>query len=60
MIQINHGEYQKKVKKLSVAELQFIIKDCREAMRALPENPKNGYYADEIHYCNAELLRRQK
>jgi DNA modification methylase len=57
--QMNHTEYMKKVKKLSEESLRYIIKDCREAMEALPENPKNGYYADEIHYCAMELFRRK-
>jgi hypothetical protein len=57
--QMNHTEYMKKVKKLSEESLRYIIKDCREAMSAMPNNPKNGYYADEIHYCNMELVSRK-
>lgn len=59
-IQMNHTEYMKKVKKLSIESLKFIIQDCKEAIAALPNNPKNGYYADEIHYCNMELVSRKK
>lgn len=57
---MNHSEYMKKVKRLSIEELKFIIMDCREAIKCLPDNPKNGYYMDEIHYCNMELIRRKK
>jgi len=60
MTQINHSEYIKKTRKMTEAELQYIIKDCQEALRAMPENPKAGYYADEINYCVMELHRRSK
>jgi hypothetical protein len=57
--EINHAAYQRKVKNLPTAALYFIIKDCKEAIAAMPENPKNDYYTDEIHYCNMELNKRQ-
>jgi len=56
--QINHTEYQRRVKGLETAQLRFIIQDCKEAMEAMPTNPKCGYYQDEIHYCAMELTRR--
>ena len=56
--QMNHAEYQKKVKRLPVEALRYIIKDCREVIRVNPEGRNNGYYMDEIHYCHAELRRR--
>jgi hypothetical protein len=59
MIQINHSEYQKKVKSLSNDCLRFIIKDCKESICAMPNNLKNGYYQDEIHYCVMELNKRK-
>ena len=59
-MQIDHTDYIKRVKKLDEAALRFIIKDCREAMSSMPDNPKNGYYQDEIHYCSMELNRRKK
>lgn len=57
--QIDHAGYQKMVKGLSEAQLRHIINDAREAIEASPENPKCGYYADEIIYCAAELKRRE-
>jgi hypothetical protein len=59
-IEINHSEYMKKVKTLSIDSLRYIIKDCKEAIRCMPNNPKNGYYQDEIHYCCMEIARREK
>jgi hypothetical protein len=50
----------KKVKTMSVEELRYVIKDCNEAMQSLPCNINNGYYADEVHYCSMELVRRKK
>ncbi len=40
--------------------LKFAIKDCREAMAANPDNPKNGVYADTIHVCSQHLQNRSK
>lgn len=59
MNQINHSDYQKKVKTLSIESLRFIIRDCQEAINAMPNNPKNGFYQDEIHYCVMELNKRK-
>lgn len=59
MNQINHADYQKKVKKLSDDVLRYIIKDCQEALKNMPNSPKAGYYADEISYCSMELNRRK-
>jgi hypothetical protein len=56
---MNHAEYMKKVKKLSEAQLRFIIKDCNEAMDAMPDGENVGYYQDEIHYAAMELNRRK-
>lgn len=36
----------------------FTIKDAQEALQAMPDNPKAGYYQDEISYCAMELRRR--
>lgn len=59
IMQIDHTNYPKRLKGLDSEALRFIIKDCREAINALPDNPKNGYYADEINYCVMELHRRK-
>ena len=58
--QMNHSAYMKKVKTLSIESLNYIIKDCKEAIAAMPDNPKNGNYMDEIHYCCMELVARKK
>jgi hypothetical protein len=56
---MDHGSYQKNLKKKSVEELRFIIKDASEAMKAMPDNPNNGYYADEVNYASMELSQLQ-
>lgn len=56
---MNHAEEIKRVSKLPDESLLFIIKDCREAIYAMPDNPKNGDYADTSHYCGMELHKRQ-
>jgi len=56
---MDHSDYQKKVRKMSVHSLMHVIKDASEAIQAQPDSPNAGYYADEIHYCRAELRRRQ-
>jgi len=47
-----------KVKNLSMESLRYIIEDCKSAMNAMPNNPKNGIYQDEIHYCAMEIYKR--
>ena len=55
---MDHSAYQRKVKKMSSSSLWRVIKDCKAALEAYPENPNAGYYQDEIHYCAMELNRR--
>jgi|TARA_X000001316_G_scaffold3374_1_gene661 hypothetical protein len=55
-----HSDYIRNCKKRSVDSLRYVIEDCRQAMIAMPDNPKAGQYQDEIIYCFAELKRREK
>ena len=57
-MQIDHTKYPKSLKSKTVAQLLYIIQDCREALEAMPESPKAGYYSDEINYCSMELSSR--
>ncbi len=57
---LDHAKYQKKVKSMTNAELRYTIRDCREAIEAMPNGCKAGYYADEICYCAGELRRREQ
>lgn len=57
---MNHIEYQRKLKRLSEDALRYRIDDCKSAIEAYPDNPNCGYYQDEIHYCAAELERRER
>jgi len=59
MTAIQHGEYQTRTRGMDESALRFVISDCRNAIGAMPDNPKAGYYADEIHYCCMELGRRK-
>ena len=54
-----HSDEMARVKKLSMDALVFTAQDCREAIAANPDNPKNGQYADTAHYCGMEIRRRQ-
>lgn len=56
---IDHDKYMKKVKTMSMESLLFTIRDCKDALNAMPDNPKSGYYQDEIHYCAMEINRRK-
>ena len=49
-------------KKCTISELQFIIKDCREAQLAMHGwNPeKENYYTDQRMTFSDELRRRNK
>jgi len=56
---MDHNKYPKSLRKLSDNMLRYIAKDCREAIKAYPENPNNGYYQDEINYIVSEIYRRE-
>ena len=55
-----HSRYMEMVKSMSTDSLRYVIKDCRNAIEALPENPKCEQYIDEIHYCATELRLRNE
>ena len=55
---MDHSGYIKHTKTMDIAALLFVLKDCREAIAANPENPKNGDYADQVSYCGMEITRR--
>ena len=58
--QIDHSAYPASLRDKSDDALRYTIQDCREAIAAMPNGRKAGHYADEIHYCTAELLRREQ
>ena len=55
-----HSEYMAKVKTMPTDSLRYVIEDCRNAIEAMPENPKCEQYMDEIHYCAMELRIRNE
>ena len=57
--EIDHGEYEKRTRGMTMPELRHTIKDAGEAIRANPAGHKSGYYTDEIHYCSMEIARRK-
>lgn len=57
---MDHSAYMKKVRKMSKESLEFVAEDASQAIRLMPDNPNNGYYADEVSYCYMELARREK
>jgi hypothetical protein len=58
--QMNHVEYVKDLQYKNDDQLRFIMKDCQEAIEAMPDGENVPYYLDEIHYCSQELSRRLK
>ncbi len=56
--QIDHNNYPARLEQMSYTALRHIIKDASEALKAMPDNPKAGFYLDEINYCVNELNRR--
>lgn len=57
--EIDHKNYPKRLRTLTDEQLRGIILDATDALQAMPDNPKAGYYADEVSYCAAELRRRK-
>ncbi len=58
--QIDHDKYPKSLKRKTIDELKYIIKDASEAEKANPDGPNAGYYADEVLYASMELNKRQQ
>lgn len=58
--EIDHAAYPRRCRRLSEAELLYIIADCRESLTAWPDSPNAGRYQDEISYAAAELERRRR
>ena len=54
---INHVEYPIKLQEKTIEDILYIIEDCKKSINTNSDN--SGYYADEIHYCVAELKRRK-
>mgnify|MGYP003648495599 CR=1 FL=1 len=49
---MNHTEAKRKAKRMSNDALEYTIKDCRAAIRAIPD-------ADVSLYCSEELFARR-
>lgn len=58
--QLDHASYPRRCRRISEAELLYIIADCRESLAAWPDSPNAGRYQDEISYAAAELERRRR
>ena len=44
--------------KAPISVLLYTVKDCREAIQAMPEGRKAGVYMDTIHVINRILVLR--
>jgi len=58
-MQIDHKNYPATLKNKNDFELRDIIIDCQQAIEAMPQGYKAGYYSDEINYCAMELHSRK-
>jgi len=58
MKRMDHRAYPLSLRKKSVEQLRFIIKDAGDAMRAMPDGENADYYADEVNYASMELRLR--
>ena len=56
---MNHSEYQLTIMGVELHFLEYVIKDCTSVLEAWKDHPNTGYYADEIHYCLAEIRYRK-
>jgi len=55
-----HSQTMKRFKTIPKESLKYILWDCRQALGAMPDNPKAGQYQDEIHYATMELNQRKR
>lgn len=60
MINIDHTEYPKGLRTKCMDALLYIRADAAAALKAMPDGPKAGYYADEINYVSDEIARRRR
>jgi len=56
---MNHAEYIKSTKRMTIESLLYVRQDAQNAINAMPEGQNAGYYADEVHYCSMEIARRK-
>lgn len=59
MKHMNHELYKSLLKKKTVEQLRFIIKDAQAAANAHPQGENCGYYLDEVNYASMELAKRE-
>lgn len=55
----NHDATIKRFKTLPDNTLEFIVRDCAEAVLVFPGNPKNSEYNDTALYAAQELANRR-
>lgn len=55
----DHNAIVARFKNLSDDALNYVIKDCHEAIAANPDNPKCGEYTDTALYAAQELHNRK-
>jgi len=53
-----HSDYKRECLNKTTDELIYIRSDCRNAIKANPDNQKVQQYMDEINYCSEELFKR--
>jgi hypothetical protein len=56
------AKWQKQAKGMTIAQLDYAIKDCREAAAAMATHPapnKEGYYIDQLLTFSQEKLSRK-
>jgi hypothetical protein len=56
------NKYETRAKKMTVSELEFACKDCREAEKAMRgwNHEKESHYSDEASVYSAELRKRRQ
>lgn len=55
---LNWEAKEKWAQKATKESLEYSIKDCREAIEAMPDGLRVGYYQDEISVYRRELQKR--
>lgn len=58
LTEIDHTNYPKSLKTISIESLRYIANDCKAAIAAYPDGHKAGYYADELNYIANEINQR--
>ncbi len=56
---MNYPSFKKSLLTMPIEQLEYISNDCKQAIKANPENPKGRQYSAIANMCDNELANRK-